>query len=171
MAEKVKSPRMSRREFTKIVTGFLGTVMGVIVGIPIIGYVIDPALKSQETDEWISLGPLENYPVGIPTPFSFTQTKVNGWERTTLSYGTYVLRKSAAENDVDVLSNRCTHLSCRVTYKEETETYDCPCHDAKFDIAGGVIYGPPPHPLDHFEHKVEEGVLFINPTPRRSDHG
>jgi Rieske Fe-S protein len=165
MAEKVKSPHMGRREFTKIVTAFLGTVMGAIVGIPIIGYVIDPALTSQESDDWISLGPLENYPIGVPTPFSFTQTKVNGWERTTLSYGTYVLRYSEAEDDLKVLSNRCTHLSCRVTFKEETQTYDCPCHDAKFDIEGEVLYGPPPHPLDIYAHKVEEGVLFINPTP------
>jgi Rieske Fe-S protein len=166
MAEKFKSPKMGRREFTKIVTGFLGSVMGVIVGIPIIGYVIDPALKSQESDDWISLGPLENYPVGTPAPFSFTQTHTNGWERTTLSYGTYVLRYSDDENDLKVLSNRCTHLSCRVTYKEETDTYDCPCHDAKFNRDGEVIYGPPPHPLDEYNHKVEEGVLYINPTPQ-----
>jgi Rieske Fe-S protein len=168
MAEKVKSPKMDRREFAKIVTAFLGTVMGAIVGIPIIGYVIDPALKSQESDDWISLGPLENYPIGVPTPFSFTQTKVNGWERSTLSYGTYVLRHSEIENDLKVLSNRCTHLSCRVTFKEETQTYDCPCHDAKFDIEGEVIYGPPPHPLDEYAHKVEEGVLYINPTPQEA---
>jgi menaquinol-cytochrome c reductase iron-sulfur subunit len=166
MAEKVKSPHMGRREFTKIVTAFLGTMMGAILGIPIIGYVIDPALKSQESDDWISLGPLENYPIGTPTPFSFTQTKVNGWERTTISYGVFVVRHS--ENDLKVLSNRCTHLSCRVTYKEETNTYDCPCHDAKFDTDGKVLYGPPPHALDHFEHKIEEGVLFINPTPKEA---
>jgi menaquinol-cytochrome c reductase iron-sulfur subunit len=164
MAEKVKSPHMGRREFTKIVTAFLGTVMGAIMGIPIIGYVIDPALKSQESDDWISLGPLENYPIGTPTPFSFTQTKVNGWERTTTSYGVFVLRHS--ENDLKVLSNRCTHLSCRVSWKEETQSYDCPCHDAKFNIEGEVIYGPPPHPLDQYAHKVEEGVLFINSTPQ-----
>jgi Rieske Fe-S protein len=168
MTGKVKSPKMDRREFTKIVTAFLGTVMGAIAGIPIIGYVIDPALKSQESDEWISLGPLENYPVGVPTPFTFTQTKVNGWERSTLSYGTYVLRYSETENDLKVLSNRCTHLSCRVTFKEETQTYNCPCHDAKFDIEGNVIYGPPPRPLDEYAHKVEEGVLFINPTPQEA---
>ena len=166
MAEKIKSPKMSRREFTKIVTAFLGSMMGVIMGIPIIGYVIDPALRNQESDEWISLGPLENYPVGPPTPFSFTQTKVNGWERSTLSYGLYVIRHT--ENELKVLSNRCTHLSCRVTYEEDTQTYDCPCHDAKFDIDGGVIYGPPPHPLDEYEHKIEEGVLFINPTPKEA---
>jgi len=166
MAEKVKSPHMGRREFTKIVTAFLGTVMGAIMGIPIIGYVIDPALKSQESDEWISLGPLENYPIGTPTPFSFTQTKVNGWERTTTSYGLFVLRHS--ENDLKILSNRCTHLSCRVSWNEEDQSYHCPCHDARFDIEGEVIYGPPPHPLDEYAHKVEEGVLFINPTPQEA---
>ena len=46
MTENVKSPNMSRRDFTKIVTAFLGTIMGAIAGIPLIGYVIDPALKS-----------------------------------------------------------------------------------------------------------------------------
>ena len=162
MAEKVKSPHMGRREFTKIVTAFLGTIMGALVGIPIIGYVVDPALKSQDSDEWISLGPLENYPIGIPTPFSFTQTKVNGWERTTLSYGTYVLRYSEAENDLKVLSNRCTHLSCRVTFKEETQTYDCPCHDAQFDLHGEVLNGPPPRPMDQFDIKTEDGNLLIH---------
>lgn len=166
MAEKVKSPHMSRREFTKIVTAFLGTVMGAIMGIPIIGYVIDPALKSQESDEWISLGPLENYPIDTPTLFSFTQTKVNGWERTTISYGAYVLKKT--ESDVKVLSSRCTHLSCRVTWEEAEREYKCPCHDARFDINGEVLYGPPPHPLDIYETKIEDGVLFINPIPKET---
>ena len=166
MAEKVKSPKMSRREFTKVVSAFLGSVMGAIMGIPIIGYVIDPALKSQTSDEWVSLGPLENYPIGIPSPFTFTQTKVNGWERTTTSYGVYVLRHS--ESELKVLSNSCTHLSCRVTWNEGDQSYNCPCHDARFDIEGEVIYGPPPHPLDTFEYKVEEGVLFINPTPQEA---
>ncbi|HBX70500.1 MAG TPA: hypothetical protein DEH25_14245 [Chloroflexi bacterium] len=168
MAEKVKSPKMSRREFTKIVTAFLGTVMGAIMGIPIIGYVIDPALKSQESDAWISLGPLEKYPIGAPTPFSFTLTKVNGWERTTTSYGVFVLRHSENESDIKVLSNRCTHLSCRVSWKEPEQTYDCPCHDARFNIEGEVVYGPPPHPLDTYAYKIEEGVLFINPTPQEA---
>jgi menaquinol-cytochrome c reductase iron-sulfur subunit len=165
MAEKVKSPHMGRREFTKIVTAFLGSIMGIIAGIPIIGYVIDPALKSQETDEWIPIGPLDNYPVGTPTAYAYTLTQVNGWERTTTSHGGTVLRHSQADDDILVLSNRCTHLSCRVRYNEEAQTYNCPCHDAKFDIDGEVIYGPPPEPLEKFAHKIEDGVLLINPTP------
>ncbi|HIE57091.1 MAG TPA: ubiquinol-cytochrome c reductase iron-sulfur subunit [Anaerolineales bacterium] len=162
MAEKVKSPNMSRRDFTKIVTGFLGGLMGVTLGIPIVGYAVGPALKSDESDDWISLGALDEYPVGIPTSFTFNLTKVNGWERTTNSYGVFVLRES--ESEVKVLSNICTHLSCRVTWQEEEETYHCPCHDALFAKNGDVLSGPPPRPLDTYPHKVEDGILYITPN-------
>ncbi len=166
MADKVKSPNMNRRDFVKVVTAFVGSVMGAVMGIPIIGYVIDPALQKQETDEWIPLGPLEEYPLNEPTPFTYTLTQVNGWERTTNSYGTYVLRKS--ETEVEVLSSRCTHLSCRVTWDEADHVYKCPCHDARFSIEGDVISGPPPRPLDVYETKVEDGVLYINPVPKEA---
>ena len=162
MVKKVISPTLSRRDFAKVVTAFLGSLMGAIMGIPFVGYIISPAVKGQELDDWVSAGLLENYPVGIPTLFTFTRTKVNGWERTTNSYGVYVLRK--ADNSVSVLSNVCTHLSCRVTWKEETQSYDCPCHDARFTIDGEVISGPPPRPLDQYHETDidEEGNLLIH---------
>ena len=164
MAKKVKSPTLSRRDFAKVMTAFVSSLMGAIMGIPIIGYIISPAVKGQELDDWVSVGPLENYPVSTPQLFTFTRTKVNGWERTTNSFGVYVLRN--ADGNVKVISNVCTHLSCRVTYKEETQSYDCPCHDAKFDINGEVLYGPPPRPLDlyHETEIDEEGNLLIHLT-------
>jgi len=163
MAKKASSPKLSRRDFTKIVTAFLGSIMGAIVGIPVIGYIISPALKGKALDDWVSLGLLENYPVGQPTLFTFTRTKVNGWERTTNSYGVFVLRET--ENDLKVLSNICTHLSCRVAWIDETQSYKCPCHDAEFDMRGEVIYGPPPRPLDEYkEVKIEDGNILIHLT-------
>jgi Rieske Fe-S protein len=162
MAKIVKSPRISRHEFTNIVLAVLGSIMGAIVGIPLIGYIVSPALKRTKLDDWVTLGPLENYPIGEPTLFTFTRTKVNGWERTSTSYGVYVLRQS--ENEIITLSNVCTHLSCRVTWKPETEEYECPCHEGAFDIDGDILYGPPPRPMDIFEHKIEEDELMIHIT-------
>lgn len=162
MATKVSSPRMSRRDFTKVVTAFLGSIMGFMVGVPLIGYIISPAIrKGSDEGDLVSLGPLENYPVGLPpTLFTFTRTKINGWERTANSYGVYVYRPD--ESQIRVFSNICTHLSCRVTYKEESQTYDCPCHDASFAVDGDVVHGPPPRPLDEYEWQLEDGNLLIN---------
>ena len=153
------SNRISRRDFVKVVTATLSGIMGAAMGIPIIAYLIDPALDVQTSEAWIPLGSLENYPVGSPKAFSFTRSNINGWEKTVNSYGGFIVRKS--ESDLLALSNRCTHLSCSVNWSEETQEYVCPCHDAQFDIEGNVNAGPPPTPLDHFETKVEEGNLFV----------
>jgi len=160
MSSKYHSPNMDRRSFVKIVTSILGTTMAAIVGLPMIQFFISPALNKSTSDDWISLGSLENYPLDIPTPFSFNLTRVNGWERSSQSYGAFVLRQSGS--DVIVFSDVCTHLSCRVSWDPEKEKYYCPCHAAFFDKYGEVISGPPPRPLDRYETKMEEDQLLIH---------
>lgn len=155
-----ESHDISRRQFVNVVLVAVGAIMTAFIGLPAIGYLISPATKVQEKDDWIPLGPLENYPIGIPTLFSFTRTTVNGWEKTANSYGAYVTRYTETEHKV--FSNMCTHLSCRVTWKEEVQDYICPCHDGHFDINGKVTSGPPPRPLNEYETKVEDNVLYIH---------
>ena len=41
----------------------------------------------------------------------------------------------------------CTHLGCEVVWNGATESYDCPCHDGRFDAEGRVLGGPPGAPL------------------------
>ncbi len=153
------SPTVSRRDFAKTVTAFLGSVIAATVGIPAIGYLISPALTTTKSDAWIPLGPTANYPEGVPTLFSFTRTKVNGWEKAVNSYSVYVYHKGS---DFKVLSTRCTHLSCRVTWKPDLNLYICPCHDGRFDVDGNVKAGPPPKPLETYETKIEDGKLSIH---------
>jgi Rieske Fe-S protein len=155
-----KSPHLTRNDFVKAMVGILGTVMGVMIGLPAIGYLVGPFLKVKSADVWIPLGPLDSYPVGMPTLFSFTRTQVNGWERSTNSYGVYVYRQT--ETDTLVLSNICTHLACRVKWQEENQVYHCPCHDAEFSPEGEIIEGPQNRPMDRYENKVEDGTLMIH---------
>jgi len=154
------SPHLDRRQFVNVVLAALGTIMGAVIGIPAIGYLISPATKVQKKDDWISMGPLENYEIGKPALFSFNRTTVNGWEKTVNSYGAYVVRSSP--DQLKVFSNMCTHLSCRVTWKDETQEYICPCHDGHFDAQGKVSAGPPPKPLYEYETKIEDNNLFIH---------
>ena len=157
------SKHVSRRDFMKVTTGAIGGIITAAVGIPVVGYLIDPALKAGGKEAWITVGKLADIPVGAPTPFSFTRTQVNGWERTGTSYGGYVIRNSDDPKDVVILSSRCTHLGCSVNWKDDIQKFVCPCHDANFSKEGKVLDGPPPRALDQYtEFKVDDaGNLLI----------
>ncbi len=157
------SEPMSRREFIKGATAVIGGLITVVIGVPTVAYLIDPALRESAKEGWIPVGKLADIPVGKPTPFSFTRVQVNGWERTSTSHGGFVLRKSEAPNDLLILNSRCTHLACTVNWSENDQVYLCPCHDGKFARDGKVLAGPPPRPLDPYtEFRVSaEGVLEI----------
>ncbi len=158
---------IDRREFIKGTATIIGGLIGTIVALPSIAYLLSPAVKATDDEASIALGPLENYPIGIPTRFEFTRTKINGWERTATNYGLYVVRKN--EKEVRVFSDICTHLGCRVTWHADQKNYISPCHDGHFDIVGNVVSGPPPRPLDEFVTKIEDGNLFVQlPAFRRS---
>ncbi len=46
------------------------------------------------------------------------------------------------------LSRKCTHLGCKVSYFEEGDFLECPCHQSKFNAeTGAVIQGPAKLPL------------------------
>jgi len=160
MAGAEEAGGLSRRKFVTGMLAALGGTITVLVGVPAIGYLIAPALKRSETDVWVPLGPVEAIPIDQPTLFTFSRTQRVGWETLATSYGMYVLR--SAEEQYLVLSNVCTHLACRVVWKDDPRDYTCPCHDGHFAKDGSVISGPPPRPLDEVEHKIEEGTLYVH---------
>jgi len=40
------------------------------------------------------------------------------------------------------ISRRCTHLGCRVLYRQELDLIECPCHQSRFTVTGERISGP-----------------------------
>ncbi len=156
-----------RRDFIKAATAFIGGLIGAGIALPSIAYLLSPSLRKTEDDSLVDLGPLDRYPIGIPTRFDFTRTRVNGWERTAVNYGVYVVRLN--ERAARVFSDICTHLGCRVRWHADIQHYVSPCHDGHFDILGKNISGPPPRPLDEFATQIENGNLYIQlPAFRRT---
>jgi menaquinol-cytochrome c reductase iron-sulfur subunit len=162
MLKRENTIDLSRRRFVAWVVGILGGIMSTIIGVPVIGYFISPGLKETSADEWVPLGPVEELIEGEPKLYQFTRTRRIGWEATGLSYGVYVIRKGT--NDYDVFSNVCTHLSCRYTLREDLDHFFCACHGGHFAKDGTVLDGPPPRPLDRYEHKIENGILSVHIT-------
>lgn len=157
--EVLMRQHMSRRGFMSAIMTLVSTAIGAVVGLPGIAYLVSPGMQELKSDSWLSIGPLDGYPVGVPTTFSYTTSKINGWEKTIKSSTVYIVRNT--EGNVKVFSNICTHLSCIASWRQGQGHYVCPCHDAHYAMDGAVISGPAPRPLDQYETKMDSGNFFI----------
>lgn len=53
-----------------------------------------------------------------------------------------------SEDQFVAYSQKCTHLSCPVTFKAQEKEFFCPCHAGRFALEDGrVLGGPPQRPL------------------------
>jgi cytochrome b6-f complex iron-sulfur subunit len=67
------------------------------------------------------------------------------------------------EQGIVALSEKCTHLGCRVPYCESSGMFECPCHGSIFNRAGELQSGPSPRGLDHHPVEVgDDGLLYID---------
>lgn len=157
--DRLTRGRLSRRDFMKTATGAIVGLISATVAIPAVAYIVGPALRREETDEWIALGAASKVELGTPTLFKAKVERQTGWILNVSELSIYVLTEDG--RDYVAMSNTCTHLGCRVRWIAEQDQFFCPCHNAAFDKAGEVVSGPPPRPLDRYEIKVEEDQLFV----------
>ncbi len=153
---------IGRREFVAGVVGVMGAIMSALVGLPLLGYIIAPALQSGGSAGWVSLGALSALQPGVPTLLLFSRLEQVGWKRTRVNHTAYAILDEANAHSLTVLSDVCTHLGCRVRWVPDQGIFACPCHDATFDRQGNVISGPPPRPLDRYEAKIKNDQLLIH---------
>lgn len=52
------------------------------------------------------------------------------------------------------VSRRCTHLGCRVNYRQELGAIECPCHQSRFTTQGIRVAGPAKQDLATFPVKM-----------------
>ena len=151
--------KLGRQDFLKLGIAAVGATIGAGIGLPAVAYVVGPALKKDQAQNWIQLGAVSKIPLGEPTLFKFKVTTQTGWIVDEREISVYILTDDGRE--FVALSNICTHLGCRVRWIADNQQFFCPCHNAAFDKEGNILAGPPPRPLDRFEVKVEDGQLFI----------
>lgn len=157
-ASEDQDRQVHRRDFMKTAIVGIGGLISAGFGIPAVAYILGPALQ-QGTSDWIQLGSINKVEVGIPTLFKTLIQTQTGWITAEEEFSAYVLTEDG-QNYI-VMSNVCTHLGCRIRWIAEQNNFFCPCHNGAFAKDGSVTGGPPPRPLDRFESKIEDGVLFV----------
>jgi len=51
------------------------------------------------------------------------------------------------EGECFLVSHRCSHLGCALSWNPDEKTWDCPCHGSRFRADGSVLDGPAQKPL------------------------
>ncbi len=163
MAHDTESPKtqeiscFGRRSFIK--TAALAGAAVALTGVPLLTYVVAPALK-KGTTKWIDFGPTDTLKPGEVEMLSYEFMVKDGW--IVLPQRGFVWAKSDGPDKITVFSSTCTHLACNVIWNKETKRFECPCHSGFFDRNGKPIAGPPTRPLVALEHKVEDGKLMVH---------
>lgn len=150
---------LNRREFMGIATWAIGAILTALYSVPAIAYLIGPALRRAEEEEWLPLGTTSRVELGTPTLFKTTVEQQAGWIVNQEEFTAYILTENGRE--FIAMSNICSHLGCRVRWLEDQEQFFCPCHNGVFDKNGEVLEGPPPRPLDRFDVMVENEQILI----------
>jgi menaquinol-cytochrome c reductase iron-sulfur subunit len=149
---------MSRRRFFELLSIALGGVCAMILGIPLVGFIVAPLFRKVPQD-WISLGKVDDFEVGKTVNVTFNDPSPLPWAGITSKSAAW-LRRDTAEKFM-AFSVNCTHLGCPVRWLPDAELFMCPCHGGVYYKDGAVAAGPPPRPLFQYEIAVENGEVKL----------
>jgi len=152
MAEKISR----RRLFISANVAIQGA-LGLLVGVPVVGYVLG-AIFSPEPTAWVKVAPLASIPPNEPAEFAINVPIDGSGVSTTRPIGVFVLKTG---NQLFTFYNACTHMGCPVQWQPYPQLFRCPCHGGVYDRLGRVIAGPPPYALRQFQHKIVNGDLYV----------
>jgi cytochrome b6-f complex iron-sulfur subunit len=127
------SAPLGRRRFLDALleTGFVATVVG--IAYPVWRYLIPPASGEPATQSVVA-AQAEQVAPNSGLLFKFG-TRPGLLIRT-------------PDGELQAFNATCTHLDCTVQYKADTSQIWCACHNGYYDLAGNVVSGPPPRPLE-----------------------
>ncbi|MGA9668112.1 MAG: Rieske 2Fe-2S domain-containing protein [Terracidiphilus sp.] len=160
-ATNANSAGHSRRVFLFKLSLLLNGAVGAVLAVPIVGYLLGPALKkSANEDSWIKLGLLGDFPEGETRLVNFRNPVTTPWDGQTGDIPCWVRHISG--NDFQVFAINCAHLGCPVRWFAQSRLYLCPCHGGAYYEDGSRASGPPERGLFEYEHKIVAGTLMIS---------
>jgi Rieske Fe-S protein len=176
--------RYPRNVFLEVSTLGLSQVIGVLVTLPVLGFMVLPpflkqGFKSQD------VGPVSDFSLNTWVVVTFTADPAQG----EVSRKTAFVRNNGMLGpypSFTAISNHCAHLGCPVQaqgpllstgspfgskqkqYKDVTlipalsvAGFGCPCHGGAYDTEGNRTAGPPVRALDRYSFEVKNGHLYL----------
>jgi len=151
---------VSRRWLLLAVGAFFNAVVGVAVAVPVVKYLLSPIKSDDAYKSWVSLGPVNTFPVGETRLAKFTNPVGLAWDGETDRVACWVRRIS--EKEFQVFAINCAHLGCPVRWFPQSGLFMCPCHGGAYYADGSRASGPPERGLFTYDTKIVDGAIQIN---------
>lgn len=116
-------------------------------------------------DPWIQIGAVDRLPPDVPQRVSFKRTRTDGWSKITEKTTAWVVKSS--DGNIAAFTPTCTHLGCVYHWEGPENRFVCPCHNSAFSAEGEVLRGPARRPLDRYETRMANNMLFIKQSAER----
>src|SRR5580693_4543174 len=155
------SEELSRREMFLKLGLFFSGIAGMVLGVPILGYLLSPLIRDRNArdESWLSLGPVDQFPAGETRLSTYRNPGVNAWDGETANIACWVRRVD--DRTFQVFATNCAHLGCPVRWFAQSGLFMCPCHGGAYYSDGSRASGPPQRGLFEYPHKVENGLITI----------
>lgn len=156
-----KQAAHSRRAFLFKLSLLANGAVGAVLAVPIVGYLLGPALRKKSPDEsWVGLGLASGFPEGETRLATFRNPVTTAWDGQTGDIPCWVRRISGATFQVFAIN--CAHLGCPVRWFSESKLFLCPCHGGAYYEDGSRASGPPERGLFEYEHRIVGDALEIS---------
>ena len=136
-----------RRDFFDWLLGLSAVSTGAAILYPIARYLFPPAQPKGRSRGAVLAGKVSELPPGSAKVFPL------GTKPAILVH--------TPDQQWRAFSAKCTHLSCTVRYREDSQMIWCPCHDGRFDLTGKNVGGPPPRPLPEYRVVVQGDEVYV----------
>ena len=164
-----KKQQVSRRQFLNYTLTGVGGFMAAGMLVPMLRFAVDPVLKTSAVGDLANVGISVDELTSEPQRVEWVVDQVDGWYESKVTKVAWVYKNE--QDEIVAHSPICTHLGCFVTWEGSEDhpgEYFCPCHNGRYYKDGTNVPGTPPlTPLEQYEVKVENGILFLGePKPR-----
>ncbi len=146
-----------RRALGALSIGLSGLI-GVILGIPFVGFLVAP-VRRVVPDVWRPVGPVDDFVVGAITKVTYVDPQPLPWAGFSAESAAYLRRVDAST--FVAFSMYCTHTGCPVQWVPTASLFFCPCHGGAFHDDGRVAAGPPPRALDRYQTRLRNGQVEV----------
>lgn len=147
-------PQAERRTFLKFLIHGLSAVFTVVLGAPVVAYLIDPLNRPKPPSGFRPVDGirLSELSPGQPRQGVIRNVRHDAWALHPNDVVGRVWVVKEQNDDIKVFTTVCPHLGCSIN--AAPPIFVCPCHGAKFDMKGEVVKegnNPAPRGMDSLD--------------------